>query len=157
MTAFVLWMGFEVCPFRAETFNSYFVVYQSCILPQPWNNIWDRECSIPTGPPVKRNGVRHCSKTHTEKVASVEYKLMLMKVAEILNYLVHHNLCYHYYPDLQLDDRYSMDKNVACHFSQQKTLPPIKPPATQPNLTVRRVQGEKSRISVFDELPELTW
>lgn len=27
--------GFEVCPFQAETFNSYFVVYQLCILPQP--------------------------------------------------------------------------------------------------------------------------
>ena len=55
VTSFVLWMWvWSVCPFRAETFNSYFVVYPLCILPQPWNNIWDRECSIHTGPPVRR-------------------------------------------------------------------------------------------------------
>ena len=53
---------------------------------------------------------------------------MLMK--EILKNEVHHHLRYHYYPDLQLDDRYSYGQTCCCHFSKQKMLPAIKPPAT---------------------------
>lgn len=115
-TSFVLWMWvWSVCPFRAGTFNSYFVVYQLCILPQPWSNIWDRECSIHTGPPVRRTWSKTAVNPHW-KCSISKYKLVLMKVNEILVDEVHHNLCYHNYPDLQLDDRYSYGQKCCLSF-----------------------------------------